>query len=129
VKSTTSINKIKSEFSLQNATHFGGFKIFLAYLEKIKLSQAMSGLSGGKDMATQILVELKEMPTDFSQQKAADFSFGGLCPVRLFWKMLDSSMRTVRLKFCTTSHEHSCRVTRTLSHYLPRKSRHFCVMG
>jgi hypothetical protein len=48
VKSTTSINKIKSEFSLQNATHFGGFKIFLAYLEKIKLSQAMSGLSGGK---------------------------------------------------------------------------------
>ncbi|MFC3773103.1 IS1380 family transposase [Paenibacillus sp. GCM10012303] len=48
MKSTTSINKIKSEFSLQNATIFGGVKIFLAYFEKIKLTQAMSGLSGGK---------------------------------------------------------------------------------
>lgn len=48
MKSTTSVNKIKSEFSLQNATHFGGVKIFLAYLEKIKLTQAMSSLSGGK---------------------------------------------------------------------------------
>jgi hypothetical protein len=48
VKSTTSISKIKSEFSLQNATSFGGVTIFLAYLEKIKLVQAMRGLSGGK---------------------------------------------------------------------------------
>ncbi|MCP3776116.1 IS1380 family transposase [Paenibacillus sp. MZ04-78.2] len=48
MKSNTSISKIKSEFSLQNATSFGGVKIFLAYLEKIKLAQAMSSLSGGK---------------------------------------------------------------------------------
>jgi len=48
VKSTTPISKIKSEFSLRNATSFGGIKIFLAYLEKIKLSGAMRNLSGGK---------------------------------------------------------------------------------
>ncbi|SCW58646.1 hypothetical protein SAMN04487970_1017105 [Paenibacillus tianmuensis] len=48
MKSITSISKIKSEFSLQNATSFGSVKIFLAYLEKIKLAQAMSSLSGGK---------------------------------------------------------------------------------
>jgi hypothetical protein len=48
VKSTTPISKIKSEFSLQNATSFGGIKIFLAYLEKIKLAEAMRSLSGGK---------------------------------------------------------------------------------
>ncbi len=48
MKSTTSVSKIKSEFSLQNATSFGGVKIFLAYLEKIKLAEAMCGLSGGK---------------------------------------------------------------------------------
>jgi hypothetical protein len=33
VKSTTPISKIKTEFSLQNATSFGGIKIFLEYLE------------------------------------------------------------------------------------------------
>ncbi|SCW71165.1 hypothetical protein SAMN04487970_103259 [Paenibacillus tianmuensis] len=48
MKSITSISKIKSEFSLQNATSFEGVKILLAYLEKIKLAQAMSSLSGGK---------------------------------------------------------------------------------
>jgi len=37
VKSITPIRKIKTEFTLQNATNFGGFKIFLEYLEKIKL--------------------------------------------------------------------------------------------
>ncbi|WP_127581560.1 IS1380 family transposase [Paenibacillus koleovorans] len=48
MKSTTPVSKIKSEFSLQNASSFGGVKIFLAYLEKIKLAEAMHGLSGGK---------------------------------------------------------------------------------
>jgi hypothetical protein len=48
VKSTTPVSKIKSEFSLQNATNFGGVKIFLAYLEKIKLAQVMRSFSGGK---------------------------------------------------------------------------------
>ena len=48
VKSTTPISKIKTEFSLQNATSFGGIKIFLSYLEKIKISDAMRNLSGGK---------------------------------------------------------------------------------
>ena len=41
MKSTTAIGKIKTEFSLQNATSFGGVKIFLAFLEKIKLADAM----------------------------------------------------------------------------------------
>lgn len=45
MKSTTPISKIKTEFSLQNATSFGGVKIFLEYLEKIKLPQTMHGLS------------------------------------------------------------------------------------
>ncbi|SMF64274.1 hypothetical protein SAMN02744102_04330, partial [Paenibacillus barengoltzii] len=45
MKSTTSVGKIKTEFSLENATSFGGVKIFLEYLEKIKLSQALRGLS------------------------------------------------------------------------------------
>ncbi|MCS7462539.1 transposase [Paenibacillus doosanensis] len=48
MKSTTDVSKIKSEFSLQNATSFGGVKILLAYLEKIKLAEAMQDLSGGK---------------------------------------------------------------------------------
>ncbi len=48
MKSTTSISKIKTEFSLQNATSFGGVKVFLDFLEKIKLPKAMRGLSGGK---------------------------------------------------------------------------------
>ncbi|MNO12398.1 Transposase DDE domain protein [compost metagenome] len=48
MKSNTTISKIKSEFSLQNATSFGGVKVFLAFLEKIKLSEAMRNLSGGK---------------------------------------------------------------------------------
>lgn len=48
MKSTTAVSKIKTEFSLQNATSFGGIKIFLAFLEKIKLTDAMRGLSGGK---------------------------------------------------------------------------------
>ena len=45
MKSTTPVSKIKTEFSLENATSFGGVKIFLEYLEKIKLSQALRGLS------------------------------------------------------------------------------------
>lgn len=45
MKSTTSVGKIKTEFSLENATSFGGVKIFLEYLEKIRLSQALRGLS------------------------------------------------------------------------------------
>jgi hypothetical protein len=48
MKSTTPVSKIKTEFSLQNATSFGGVKIFLEYLEKIKLAGAMRNLSGGK---------------------------------------------------------------------------------
>jgi hypothetical protein len=45
VKSITPVSKIKTEFSLQNATSIGGSKIFLEYLEKIKLSQALQRLS------------------------------------------------------------------------------------
>lgn len=48
MKSTTAISKINTEFSLQNATSFGGVKVFLDFLEKIKLPKAMRGLSGGK---------------------------------------------------------------------------------
>lgn len=48
MKSTTTISKIKTAFSLQNATSCGGIKIFLAFLEKIKLPEAMCSLSGGK---------------------------------------------------------------------------------
>lgn len=48
MKSTTPVSKIKSEFSLQNATSFGGIKIFLLYLEKIKLGEAMRNFSGQK---------------------------------------------------------------------------------
>lgn len=48
MKSTTPASKIKSEFSLQNATNFGGVKIFLVYLEKIKLAQSMCSFSGSK---------------------------------------------------------------------------------
>ncbi|WP_332306823.1 transposase [Thermobacillus composti] len=45
MKSTTPISKIKTEFSLQNATNFGGIKIFLEYLEKIKFAAALQRLS------------------------------------------------------------------------------------
>jgi len=45
VKSTTPISKIKTEFSLQNASSFGGIKIFLEYLEKIKFAAALQSLS------------------------------------------------------------------------------------
>ena len=45
MKSTTPVSKIKTEFSLQNATNFGGVKIFLEYLEKIKLAKAFRRLS------------------------------------------------------------------------------------
>lgn len=48
MKSITPFSKIKSEFSLQNATSFGGIKVFLEYLEKIKLAEAMNRPSGGK---------------------------------------------------------------------------------
>lgn len=48
MKSTTPVSKIKTEFSLQNATRFGGIQIFLAFLEKIKLAGAMRSLSCGK---------------------------------------------------------------------------------
>lgn len=45
MKSTTPISKIKTEFSLQNETSFGGIKIFLEYLEKIKFAAALQRLS------------------------------------------------------------------------------------
>ncbi|MEB8638355.1 IS1380 family transposase [Bacillus cereus] len=48
MKSTTFINKIKTEFTLDHATSFGGFKIFLAYLEKIKLAKAFQCLPSVK---------------------------------------------------------------------------------
>ncbi|MEK3950325.1 hypothetical protein MHB46_18175 [Paenibacillus sp. FSL H7-0703] len=41
MKSTTPIYKIKTEFSLDQSTSIGGSKIFLDYLEKIKLSQVL----------------------------------------------------------------------------------------
>lgn len=48
MKPTTAISKIKSEFSLQSATNFGSVKIFVAFLEKIKLTNAMRSLYVGK---------------------------------------------------------------------------------
>ncbi len=45
MKSTREISKIKCEFSLQNATNVAGSKIFLEYLERIQLSQALTQLS------------------------------------------------------------------------------------
>jgi hypothetical protein len=48
VKSTTTVSKIKTDFSLSNATSFGGAKILLSYLEKIKLAGAMRDLPGSK---------------------------------------------------------------------------------
>lgn len=48
MKSTTPVSKIKTKFSLNNATSFGGIEVFLAFLEKIKLAEAMRSLSGGK---------------------------------------------------------------------------------
>lgn len=45
MKFTTIFSKIKTEFSLQNATSFGGAKIFLEYLEKIKLAESLRVLS------------------------------------------------------------------------------------
>jgi hypothetical protein len=48
VKSTIRISKIKTEFSLQNATSVGGIKIFLEYLEKIKFAEALKRLSCAK---------------------------------------------------------------------------------
>lgn len=44
MKSTTSISKLKTEFSLQNATSVGGSKILLEYLEKIKFPDALRRL-------------------------------------------------------------------------------------
>lgn len=48
MKSITSTSKIKTEFSLQNATSNGGIKIFLDYLEKIKFPQALVDLHCSK---------------------------------------------------------------------------------
>lgn len=48
MKSTTSISKMKTEFSLQNTSSYGGVKVFLDYLEKIKLHQAFQNLSSVK---------------------------------------------------------------------------------
>lgn len=45
VKSTTAVSKIKTEFTLQNASNFGGSKVFLEYLEKIKLGKALQELN------------------------------------------------------------------------------------
>ena len=41
MKSTTPVSQIKTEFSLKQATSFGGAKIFLEYLEKIRLAKAL----------------------------------------------------------------------------------------
>lgn len=48
VKFNTPFGKIKTEFSLLNATNFGGIKIFLDYLEKIKFSEALQRLPSMK---------------------------------------------------------------------------------
>jgi hypothetical protein len=48
VKSTTPVSEIKTEFTLQNATSVGGSKIFLEYLEKIKLGKALQHLNCAK---------------------------------------------------------------------------------
>lgn len=48
VKSIIPVSKIKTEFSLQHTTNVGGSKIFLEFLEKIKLSKALHPLSGIK---------------------------------------------------------------------------------
>ena len=48
VKSTTTISKMKTQFTLENATNYGGFKIFLAYLEKIKFAKALQCLPSTK---------------------------------------------------------------------------------
>lgn len=48
MKSTTPVSKIKTEFTLQNATSVGGSKIFLEYLEKIKLGKALQNLNCAK---------------------------------------------------------------------------------
>ncbi|MEI0736547.1 IS1380 family transposase [Paenibacillus sp. JTLBN-2024] len=45
MKSTTPVSKIKTEFTLQNASNVGGSKIFLEYLEKIKLGKALQNLN------------------------------------------------------------------------------------
>lgn len=45
MKSTTTISKMKTEFSLENATSVGGSKIFLEYLEKIKFLDALRALN------------------------------------------------------------------------------------
>ncbi|HEX7027253.1 MAG TPA: IS1380 family transposase [Gammaproteobacteria bacterium] len=48
MKCTTPVSQIKTEFSLKQATSFGGAKIFLEYLEKIRLAKALQGLSFAK---------------------------------------------------------------------------------
>ena len=48
MKSITPVSKIKTEFSLHNATNIGGSKMFLEYLEKIKLDKALQNLSSTK---------------------------------------------------------------------------------
>lgn len=48
MKSTTPVHKIKTEFSLPQATSVGGSHVFLAYLEKIKLAEALKSLFCGK---------------------------------------------------------------------------------
>lgn len=45
MKSTIPISKIKTEFTLQNASNVGGSKIYLEYLEKINLAQALRNLN------------------------------------------------------------------------------------
>ncbi|MBW4085622.1 IS1380 family transposase, partial [Paenibacillus sp. S150] len=48
MKSTIPFHQIKTEFSLPHATTVGGSKIFLDYLEKIKLGSALQQISGTK---------------------------------------------------------------------------------
>lgn len=56
MKFITPISKIKTEFSLQNATSVGGSKIFLEYLEKIKLGKALQELNCVKQSNSQFPV-------------------------------------------------------------------------
>ena len=41
MKSTTPVSKIKTEFSLNESTSYGGSKVYLEYVEKIKLADAL----------------------------------------------------------------------------------------
>lgn len=48
MKSTTKITRLKTEFSMKNATNFAGSKVILAFLETIGLDQAFESLGLAK---------------------------------------------------------------------------------